>query len=141
MMKEEHLDQVAEIERSSFPAPWSRQSFYEELNNRLAYYIVGIADNNQVAGFGGMWMFFYEAQIINIAVSPALRGNGVGKTLMLCLIGRATLSECQEISLEVRPSNKIARHLYESLGFVEIGYRKKYYEDNGEDALILQRGR
>ena len=140
LMKEEHLDQVAEIEAVSFPAPWSRRSFADELSNNLACYIVVINDNYQVAGYGGMWLVFDEAQITNVAVRPEMRGAGVGKTLMLCLINQAALSGCRNMYLEVRPSNQIARNMYESLGFVEIGYRKKYYADSGEDAIIMRRG-
>ena len=138
-MKAEHLDQVLEIEQSSFPTPWSRDSLAAELENGLAYYIVALAANNQVVGYGGMWLFLGEAQINNIAVKPDMRGRGVGKTLMVYLIARATLSGCGNMSLEVRPSNLAARHLYESLGFVESGYRKRYYIESGEDAIIMQR--
>ena len=139
LMREKHLEQVWEIERASFPTPWSRESFAEELENKFAYYIVGITDNDLVAGYGGMWLILDEAQINTLAVRPGLRGNDVGKMLMISLIGRASLSGCLNMTLEVRPANLTARHLYESLGFVEIGLRKGYYEDNGEDAIIMRR--
>ena len=139
LMKEKHLEQVLDIERASFPTPWSRKSFAGEFNNNFAYYIVGITDNDLVAGYGGMWLILDEAQINTLAVRPGLRGYGVGKTLMICLIGRASLSGCQKVILEVRPTNLTARRLYETLGFVEIGYRKRYYADNGEDAIIMRR--
>ena len=139
LMKEKHLTQVLEIERASFPIPWSRRSFAEEIHNGLAYYIVAITENNLVAGYGGMWLFLDEAQINNVAVKPELRGLGVGKTLMIYLIGRAVLSGNRKMTLEVRPTNLAARHLYETLGFVESGYRKRYYIDSGEDAIIMQR--
>ena len=138
LMQEKHLTQVLAIERVSFPTPWSYRSFAEELHNGLAYYLVALTAGDQVAGYGWMWLILDEAQINNIAVKPNLRENGVGKTLMLHLISRAVLSGCRRMFLEVRPSNLVARHLYETLGFVESGYRKRYYIDSGEDAVIMQ---
>ena len=136
-MQEEHLDQVMEIELATFPRPWSRQSFLDELKNQFACYLVGITAEGQIAGYGGMWLIFDDAQITNVAVSPPLRGNKVGKLLLLGLIQEATISGCRKISLEVAVSNEKARSLYESYGFVPGGLRKKYYDHNGEDAIIM----
>jgi ribosomal-protein-alanine N-acetyltransferase len=138
LMGEAHLEQVVEIEQASYPQPWSRQSFADELKNGYACYLVALAEN-KVVGFGGMWLIFDEAQITNVAVSPTQRGKNIGKTLVLGLIAQATRSGCLKMTLEVRPSNLVAVHLYESLGFVAAGLRKKYYEDSGEDAIIMWR--
>jgi len=135
-MSPEHLDQVFEIERASYPAPWSRQVFSSEIKNTFAHYIVAVI-NEQVAGYGGMWLILEEAQITNVAVHPDYRMNNIGKLLMLELIRRAALMGIFKMTLEVRPSNLVARHLYTALGFVEKGVRKKYYTDNNEDAIIM----
>ena len=137
LMREEHLDQVSQIEQVSFPIPWSRQSFAQELQNGYTRYVVAVNDAGQVAGYGGMWLTLDEAQITNVAVHPEQRGKNVGKLLMLGLIQQATLSGCRKMTLEVASSNLIARRLYESFGFTAGGIRKKYYEHNGDDAIIM----
>lgn len=135
-MSPEHLDQVFEIEQESYPAPWSRQVFSSEIKNSFAHYIVAIV-NEQVAGYGGMWLVLEEAQITNVAVHPDYRMKNIGKMLMMELIRRAALMGIFKLTLEVRPSNLIARHLYTTMGFIEKGLRKKYYTDNNEDAIIM----
>ncbi|MDD4169003.1 MAG: ribosomal protein S18-alanine N-acetyltransferase [Desulfotomaculaceae bacterium] len=131
-----HLDRVVEIERSSYAAPWSRQVFFSEIRNEFAHYIVAMSDE-QVVGYSGMWLILDDAQITNIAVHPCYRLNNVGRLLMLEMIKRAVLMGITRMTLEVRPSNLVARHLYTSMGFVEKGVRKRYYSDNNEDAIIM----
>lgn len=136
-MRLEHVSQVAKIEKASFPTPWSPYTFTCELmQNDFSYYIVAMA-GGQVVGYGGMWLILDEAHITNVAVSPACRGKSIGKALMMQIIGRAALMGVKSMTLEVRPSNTGARKLYADLGFVEKGVRKRYYIDNGEDAIIM----
>ncbi|OPZ70726.1 MAG: ribosomal-protein-alanine N-acetyltransferase [Firmicutes bacterium ADurb.Bin456] len=132
-----HLDEVLEIEKVSFPSPWSRNAFVSEITqNEFACYIVAIA-GEKVAGYGGMWLILDEAHITNVAVHTAYRMNRVGGMLMLELIRRAILRGVDRMTLEVRPSNHVARRLYNSLGFKDIGRRKRYYTDTNEDAIIM----
>jgi len=135
-MQPEHLDQVVEIEQASFPTPWSRQAFSSEIKNEFAHYIVAVI-NGQVTGYGGMWLIFEDAQITNVAVHPDYRMNGIGRMLMLELMRRAVLMGIDRMTLEVRPSNVVARRLYTALGFKKKGVRKRYYTDNNEDAVIM----
>lgn len=136
-MSAAHLDQVLEIEKVSFPTPWSRDSFMGEIQqNDFALYIVAVYDG-AVIGYGGMWLIFNEAHITNVAVRPDLRGKNIGKALMLEIIRQAVLRGADSMTLEVRPSNKIARRLYQGLGFKERGVRKHYYADTNEDAIIM----
>lgn len=135
-MEHEHLDQVFAIEQASYQVPWSRQAFFSEIKNVFAHYVVAVFEG-RVIGFGGMWLVLDEAQITNLAVHPDYRGKNIGKMLMLELIKRAALRGVCKMTLEVRPSNLVARHLYRVLGFVEKGIRKKYYTDNDEDAIIM----
>jgi ribosomal-protein-alanine N-acetyltransferase len=86
---------------------------------------------------GGYWLMGEEAHIVTIAVDPAWRGHRLGKWLLLTLMAEARERGAQMVTLEVRPSNQSARALYERVGFVQTGYRKRYYP-NGEDALILE---
>jgi len=140
-MRPEHLNQVVEIEKASFPTPWSHSAFtYEILQNSFAHYIVAMADN-QVVGYGGMWCVLDEAHITNVAVRTDCRMKGVGRAIMMEIIRRAVLMGISSITLEVRPSNTAARKLYTALGFKERGKRKRYYTDTGEDAIIMWKER
>jgi ribosomal-protein-alanine N-acetyltransferase len=136
MMSPSHIDSVAQIERQSFSSPWSRESFEAELENGHARYIVAL-EGGEVVGYAGYWRIFEEAHVTNVAVSPAKRGLGYGKAIMKELMGLAVADGALAMTLEVRVSNVRARGLYESLGFSSAGTRPKYYEDNGEDAMIM----
>lgn len=136
-MKIKDLDKVLEIEKLCFPTPWSRTSFLGELrDNKFAYYIVAEKDD-ELIGYGGMWVIINEAHVTNVAVKPGWRGKGVGKFIMLELMKRAKLMGCNSMTLEVRTSNIVAQKLYAKLGFKLRGIRKGYYIDTGEDAYIM----
>lgn len=136
-MRPEHLDQVVEIEKVSFPSPWSRQAFAcELLQNNFAFYIVALTEG-KVVGYGGMWLILDEAHITNVAVHPDYRKKNIGRALLLGMISHAVLTGITGMTLEVRPSNAAARHLYATLGFKERGVRKRYYTDTNEDAIIM----
>lgn len=136
-MKPKHLDQVAAIENLSFAIPWKRDTFlFEVLLNELADYVVALK-NGRVVGYGGMWLILDEAHVTNIAVHPVFRGRGIGKQILQELINRAAGRGVRKMTLEVRPSNHIAWKLYKESGFVEKGVRKRYYQDNNEDAIVM----
>lgn len=133
------VDGVMAVEKDSFSTPWSRSAFEEELaQNRLARYIVAEEDG-QVVGYAGMWLVINEAHVTNVAVSGSRRGGGIGRLLMETLMELARENGMGSMTLEVRVSNMVARHLYETLGFAEAGIRKNYYSETKEDALILWR--
>ncbi|SJZ59951.1 ribosomal protein S18-alanine N-acetyltransferase [Garciella nitratireducens] len=135
----EHIEDILIIENLSFPIPWSREAWIQEIrSNKLARYIM-ILDKNRAIAYGGMWLILDEAHITNIAVHPDYRGKGIGKKLMQGLIDTAKREGIMQMSLEVRKSNTIAIHLYESFGFRVEGMRKEFYLDNHEDALIMWR--
>lgn len=129
---------VAAIEQATFPIPWSEKSFYDEMTtNKCARYLV-VADENDVpVGFAGVWVVIDEGHITNIAVQQELRGKGLGRLLTEGLKQYAANLGVVYMTLEVRRSNVVAQNLYKSLGFIQVGVRKKYYEDNGEDALFM----
>ncbi len=138
-MTKDDIDQVMEIEHSSFPYPWSRASFEKELrdNGYACYLVAGTGKNGQVIGYAGSWVLFGEAHITTLAVHPDYRRAGTGSALLTSLMEAAyKLGACQ-VFLEVRDSNGAARTLYEKYGFKIKGIRKKYYLD--EDALIMTR--
>jgi len=132
------LDAVAAIERRTFQDPWSRDSFERELtvNANVARYLV-IERDGRVAGYAGMWLVMDEGHITNIAVDPDMRGMGLGVRLIRALVDEARTLGLVYMTLEVRRSNEKAQRLYRCLGFADVGYRKRYYEDNREDALIM----
>ena len=132
----EDAESVANIERESFPTPWSREDFWREASNDFACYIVAL-DDAEIIGFGGCWISFEEAQVTNIALTSTQRGRGLGKALMARLMRAAAARGAERMTLEVRPSNTPALRLYEGLGFAAIGIRKKYYQDNDEDAILM----
>ena len=132
----EDAEAVANIERESFPTPWSREDFWREASNDFACYIVALEDTD-IIGFGGCWISFEEAQVTNIALTSAQRGRGLGKALMARLMRAAAARGAERMTLEVRPSNTPALRLYEGLGFAAVGIRKKYYQDNDEDAILM----
>jgi len=129
-------DAVAAIEEKSFAMPWSRADFWREANNELATYIVGELDGKIVA-YAGAWVSFNQAEVMNVAVEPELRGQGIGTILFGELIKAVKERGATAITLEVRPSNTAAVKLYENFGLKSVGRRKGYYLDNGEDALIM----
>ena len=90
-----------------------------------------------IAGFAGLWLQFDQAHVVTVAVEPAMQRNGIGSLLVLSLFNVAEEAGMEDATLEVRTSNVAARSLYRGFGFFEVGVRKKYYLDNGEDAVIM----
>lgn len=130
------VDGVYAIEASTFAKPWKREDFVKEMTqNTCARYLVA-EEETGIVGFAGAWIVLDEAHVTNIAVTENCRGRGIGKALTKALLQYAANLGVVYATLEVRRSNDRARHLYESLGFEYVGVRKRYYEDNGEDALL-----
>ena len=131
------VDRVYEIEKATFATPWSRQSFVDEMTtNKCARYLV-CEEGGRVTAYAGAWIVLEEGHVTNVAVDKEARGRGVGTALTRALIQYASNLGVSYMTLEVRRSNAVARRMYASLGFVELGVRKRYYEDNGEDAYLM----
>lgn len=138
LMDTSHIEGVFELSKNSFHTPWSLESITQELNNSLARYIIAVDDStNKVVGFVGMWVIAGEGNITNIAVDSDFKKRGIGYNLLLNLFDICKKENCPDLTLEVRVSNIPAQKLYEKTGFINEGIRKKYYEDNGEDAIIM----
>ena len=135
-MTVDDVDAVHAIESATFARPWKREDFVKEMTqNHCARYLVAEKEG-QVVGFAGAWIVLDEAHITNIAVLASLRGQGIGRLLTAGLLQYAANLGVVYTTLEVRRSNEIAQKLYQSLGFEYVGVRKRYYEDNGEDAFL-----
>ncbi len=136
-MELKDLPQVLDIEKLSYTNPWSKASFmYEITENPLATYLVA-REGDKVIGYGGIWIVLDEAHITTLAVHPAYRRNGVGKSLLNALLDVAKNRKVRNIILEVRASNFPAQNLYQKFGFKPIGIRKKYYSRPEEDAIVM----
>jgi [ribosomal protein S18]-alanine N-acetyltransferase len=131
------LDVVHGIERASFNAPWPANAYRSELeSNRLASYLVARVDD-EIVGYGGMWLMVDEAHITTFAIHPVWRRRRIGERLLLAFLDLAIDRGAHEATLEVRLSNLPARRLYEKYGFRPVGLRPRYYSDDHEDALIM----
>jgi len=135
-MRKRHLDQVYNIEENSFSIPWSRGEFENELRNPITIYIVAM-DGDEVIGYAGLWHVVNEGHIVNVAVKPERRRQGVGALLIGKLVEIAVEKEMIGLTLEVRMSNAAGQRLYHKFGFKPEGIRRRYYEDTGEDAIIM----
>lgn len=137
-MNESHVSQIAELEKICFHDPWSEGSIASELDNKLSLWIVAL-ENDKVIGYVGSQTVLGETDMMNIAVHPDYRKNGIGTGLIVSLIGALELRGSHSLMLEVRVSNNPAISVYKKLGFVEVGRRKNYYRNPKEDALILRK--
>jgi [ribosomal protein S18]-alanine N-acetyltransferase len=137
---EEDLDGVLAVEEESFNNPWTREMYAWELQNRAVCHILVVrTPEDRVAGFCAFWLVVDEIHINNVAIRPALRGQGIGSHLMQRVFEEARRLGAKRATLEVRRSNEGARRLYERLGFYVAGKRPNYYTNPVEDALILWR--
>ena len=133
------LDEVFQIERTSFPDPWSVDLFKAELENPHSFNLVlrsGADSGNAVAAYIVYWMAADEMEILDLAVGERFRRKGLGRFLIDSALKQASGSGALHAFLEVRRGNCAARSLYKSLGFGEIGERRGYYKD-GEDAIVM----
>lgn len=137
-MGPEHVPAVAALEPLCFADPWSERSVASELDNPLSLWLVAIRDG-QVVGYIGSQTVLDETDIMNVAVSPDFRGLGIGRELMTGLEARLRQNGVGAITLDVRPTNEPAVHLYRRQGFRQVGRRKNYYHNPTEDALILRK--
>ncbi len=131
------VDAVTAIEQETFARPWSRDSFLREMEkNVAARYLVAVRDG-RVIGYAGAWVILDESHITNVAITAPERGRGCGRALVQALLQYISNLGAAYATLEVRVSNIRAQNLYQSLGFLRVGRRKHYYEDNGEDAWLM----
>lgn len=137
-MNESHVAAVAELEKLCFSLPWDEASVAGELTNPLSLWIVA-AENGELAGYVGSQSVMGEADMMNLAVKPEFRRQGIGESLVLRLIEELKAQSVTCLTLEVRASNVSAIELYNKLGFHQVGRRPCYYRSPREDALILRK--
>jgi len=132
------LPAVAAVERASYEFPWSEGIFRDCL--RVGYLCRVAELEGAIIAYGVVAMGAGEAHILNLCVRGDLRGRSVGRQMLLLLLERSRQAGMGAVFLEVRPSNPHAIALYQSVGFVQVGLRKGYYQAPGgrEDALVLK---
>ena len=157
----EHLPSAVELDRHCFGGLWAIEGYRRELDNPNSD-LLGLwtweTDDCESAqsragtgapplqipptliGIGCLWAILEEAHITILAIHPRFQGQGLGQALLWDLLKKAYYRQLERATLEVRSSNLTAISLYQKFGFQEAGRRRGYYEDTGEDALILWRG-
>lgn len=134
------LDEIWAIEAAVFgDDAWSRDLMREELAADHRVYLALVSDSGVVVGYGGLLAVGADADIQTIAVVPGARGSGNGRRVMEALLHAAGERGVREVFLEVRADNPIARGLYQSLEFEEIGVRPRYYQPGNVDAIVMRR--
>ena len=133
-LMEEDLDAVLRIEEATYPTPWTRGIFRDELAAPGRVYLVADA-NGEVVGYSGLMVVLPEAHVTSVTVDPERRGSRIGTRLMLRISEEALAAGSNSLTLEVRVSNRSAQALYQRFGMAPVGVRKRYYQD--EDALVM----
>ena len=131
------LPQVVAVERRAFPTPWSLAMFVLELSKPGGHCLAALR-HDRIVGYLVCSRFDTVFHVMNVAVDPDLRREGIATALLERVLVEVGDPEAR-FTLEVRPSNRGAIALYERLGFLGVGHRRRYYQDNGEDALIMWR--
>ncbi|MDA8238819.1 MAG: ribosomal protein S18-alanine N-acetyltransferase [Nitrospiraceae bacterium] len=130
------LPSVLEIERASFAMPWSETSFFNELKNPRSISRAAKRDG-RVTGYIFASRILDEGHILDLAVHPDFRRQGIASALVAHVIEHLREEGCRFLYLEVRESNVPAIKMYGKFGFERIGIRKKYYVSPDEDAVIM----
>ncbi len=136
-MREPDVDTVIDIEQSAYDFPWTAGIFRDCL--RVGYSCWVIGQRNPIDGYGIMSISAGECHLLNVCIRPELQGKGLGRFMLEHLLGLAYDYNADTVFLEVRPTNYSAIHLYDTMGFNEVGVRRHYYPAHAgrEDALIL----
>ena len=137
-MTTEDVPQVAELEKTCFSDPWPQRVLLNELSNELSLWLTA-KDGDTVLGYVGSQSVLDEADMMNLAVRPDARRQGIARALILALCRQLHEKNVASLTLEVRASNAPAIALYTSLGFEQVGRRPNYYFHPKEDACILRK--
>jgi [ribosomal protein S18]-alanine N-acetyltransferase len=142
----DEIESILILDRLCFGGLWSIDSYRRELTNDNSHFLGILGDKtlepelDGLIGFGCFWAILDEAHITLLGIHPQYQRQGWGKLLLSALLDKARTIEMARATLEVRASNQGAIDLYEKYGFQIVGRRKKYYQDNDEDGVIMWRG-
>ena len=138
------LDEVLAIEQACFSAPWTRKMLAAELSgNQFAQFLIAKCPDPRsgalvIAGYFCFWIVFEEVRLMNLAVLPAFRRQGIGRRLVCTALQAGLTRGASRAMLEVRASNQGALTLYDRLGFRQIAVRSRYYVNPDEDAVLME---
>jgi len=136
-MTERDIEEVRRIEVLCFGRLTTREAWERELANPVSLSLVAREGEGGIAGYGTVWLVADEAQLIDLAVDPLWRRQGIGLRLLRSLIHQSAAAGVARMHLEVGAVNGPALRLYESCGFIETGRRKAYYAREDGDALLM----
>ena len=135
-----HFDDLSSLEQLSFSQPWTREQLLALLQQgpNSPFRCYGITWQEKLTGYLSFYELEGEIEILNLAIAPKFQRCGYASKLLTTLLVQGKQRNVQSVILEVRPSNHAALALYKKFSFQEVGRRRKYYQDSGEDALIMQ---
>jgi ribosomal-protein-alanine N-acetyltransferase len=140
-MRPEDLDRVVEIERGGFRHPWSRELLERELGHAWSHTLVAVEPDDgggePIVGYVVFWLVHDEVHVLNIATAVEARRRGIGRALMDEAHEHGRRRGAALSTLEVRRSNTGAIELYRSMGYRQVGVRANYYQEEGEDAIVM----
>ncbi len=139
-VKKARLPEVLAVENASFSTPWKEESFLFALEHPELFSFPCILREGRIVAYALVFCLFEEGELQNIAVSPSCRRKGLGRALLRYCIGLAFEKGVQRLLLEVRAGNSAAKSLYETEGFVSYAFRKNYYRNPTEDAILMEKG-
>ena len=135
-LEEDHLDAILDIEQEAYPEPWTIGMFREEIKGKRSFFWTAFLEE-EVVGYAGYWLVLDEAHVTSLTVAEERRGQGFAFEQLRHLMDHIIQSGAQGVTLEVRETNDVARHIYEKEGFEAVGKRKGYYSKTQEDAIIM----
>jgi ribosomal-protein-alanine N-acetyltransferase len=138
-MDERDIASVMEIECASFLTPWTEGMFRSQLRFEDDAINLVLVEEEAIIGYAAAWLAYDEIHLLSIAVAPERRRRGFGDLILNAVIGRGRARGAERVILEVREGNTAARTFYLTRGFREIGKRRRYYSDTGEDAIVMER--
>ena len=132
------INALLDLDQRCLGGMWTAQSYQREIENTCSHWVIlSLAETDQVLGSGAFWAVLEEAHITLLMIDPDYQGQGFGKQLLQALLKKAITLQLERATLEVNVNNIQAIALYQKAGFQVAGRRKGYYQETGEDALIL----
>ena len=139
-MREADLPRVMEIERAAFSHPWTEELVRRELGHEFSTVLLACGgESGAVQGFAVVWLVHDELHVLNVAVAPEARRRGVARAILDRVEAQGREQGARIAMLEVRRGNAPAIALYRTLGYREVGVRPRYYAEDGEDALVMDK--
>ncbi len=136
--REQDLAALLRLEARAFERPWPADAFRQELELPQAELWLAWR-GEQLAGYVDFWVVADEVELLNVAVDPEFRRRGLARRLLRLVEERGAERGGAAVYLEVRRTNEAAQALYKAVGYAQIGIRKRYYSDTGEDAVLMSK--